>query len=420
MDSQYTYDPFPSYDEFFTDYMRDYPDPFDPAANTGIDADDEMAGLAPPGASLSGQPYSLHMTSVTESRDSSWVEDGAEDEAEDSAEDGAEDGAEDDASTSEDQLDATLLPSVPSFGGALGGGPPHPSQAAMNPIVITAPHQGMVIPLTAAPVSTVVATTHLQVIAAPIIAAPPAVILPIIIYRTIGRTPPSPRRFASQSPAPHGIANPPPPAQNLATISNKLTNNGAQLVGKVPHEAQPPLMGRVMTMNEIMLFAPNWLRCPEVALCAIRNGYETSDLVQMFFAPNGPPTTAEKNIAAARIRKHMSDGARLLVLPGVNMTFGPHLTFDARTAKQDLGPQPDLTANEWELRAAYVPGCTRTTDFTHVTLAAFYGNGTLPIAAFPTGTAEGVLTKCLRFARSNPQLRLDTSHFDWIIQTQGF
>ncbi|KAK1069796.1 hypothetical protein LTR12_006838 [Friedmanniomyces endolithicus] len=72
--------------------------------------------------------------------------------------------------------------------------------------------------------------------------------------------------------------------------------------------------------------------------------------------------------------------------------------------KQDLGPQTDPTANAWELRAAYVPRCRRTTDFKHVELAAFYAMTSRPAAK-----------RYLRFARNNPNLDLDTSHWDWII-----
>ncbi|KAK0805739.1 hypothetical protein LTR75_007201 [Friedmanniomyces endolithicus] len=38
---------------------------------------------------------------------------------------------------------------------------------------------------------------------------------------------------------------------------------------------------------------------------------------------------------------------------------------------------------------------------------------------FPAGDDEGVLKKCLRLARNNPNLDLDTSHFDWIISALG-
>jgi len=38
---------------------------------------------------------------------------------------------------------------------------------------------------------------------------------------------------------------------------------------------------------------------------------------------------------------------------------------------------------------------------------------------FPAGGEEGVLKKCLRLARNNPYLDLNTSHFDWIISALG-
>ncbi|TKA76341.1 hypothetical protein B0A55_03741 [Friedmanniomyces simplex] len=256
-----------------------------------------------------------------------------------------------------------------------------------------------------------------QMVMAPSNAPPAAQPVPPSAYQ-LNQRQPDPARFASQHPGPHRLASPPPPAQNLIAASTTLTNNGAQLVGKVPHEAQPPPMGEDVSMEEVMKFAPNWLRCPEVAVRAIRNGQDSSDLVAMFFAPNGPPTVGDEKTAAARVRQQLSQGARLAVRPGVNMSFDKQHRFDTQKAIRDLGPQPDLTANMWELRAAYDVNSSRTTNFAHVKLAAFYAS--MPINDFPTGGAEKVLTKCLRFAWNNPQLDLDTSHFDWIIQTQGF
>ncbi|KAK0323717.1 hypothetical protein LTR82_005464 [Friedmanniomyces endolithicus] len=303
---------------------------------------------------------------------------------------------------------------------ASSGGLSIPTAAPSNPTATAALQQVAVAPPTTGSTNSTFTAASQQIAAATIAATHPAVPAPTSAYQLIVRAPPDPNRFASQYLRPHLLTHPPPPAQGLVIVSINVTNvinNGAQLVGKVPHEAQPPL-GRMMTMPEIMLFAPNWLRCPEVALRAIRNGHETADLIDMFFAPNGPPNAVEKRIAASRIRKQLSDGARLLVRPGPGMTFGGQMTCDTQKVRQDLGPQLDLTANAWELRAAYISGTRLTEEFVHVKLSAFYG--TLHINTFPIGRAEGVLTKCLRFARSNPNLDLDSSHFDWIIQTQGF
>ncbi|KAK0303232.1 hypothetical protein LTR01_008242 [Friedmanniomyces endolithicus] len=361
---------------------------------------EEMADLAPDGISWLG--HGPHVAPPTESRRTTSTD------------------TDNEPSMSEDEDEGHFGPDQTTA--ASSGSLSLPTVAPSNPVATAALQQGAVALSTTVTNSTFTAASQ-QIAAAPIAATHPAVPAPTSAYQLIVRAPPNPSRFASQYLRPHLSTHPPPPAQGLVTVPTNVTNvtnvinNGAQLLGKAPHEAQPP-PGSVITMPEIMLFAPNWLRCPEVALRAIRNGHETADLIDMFFAPNGPPNAVEKRMAASRIRKQLSDGARLLVRPGPGMTFGGPMTCDTQKVRQDLGPQPDLTADAWELRAAHISGTRLTADFVHVKLSAFYG--TLHINVFPTGSAEGVLTKCLRFARNNPNLDLDSSHFDWIIQTQGF
>ncbi|KAK0803989.1 hypothetical protein LTR75_007780 [Friedmanniomyces endolithicus] len=367
-----------------------------PPARAHLLTSEEMESLAPAGTLWLGD--GPHVAPPSESRGTTSTDD--------------------EPSMSEDEDEVDFGPDQSTA--VVSGGLTLPTAATSNLTATIAPQQVAVAPGTAASTNPTSATAPQQIAVAPIAATHLVVPAPTSAYQLIVRAPPNPNRFASQYLRPHLSSHPPPPAQGLFAVSTNVTNvinNGAQLVGKVPHEAQPP-PGSVMTMPEIMIFAPNWLRCPELALRAIRNGHETADLVDMFFAPNGPPNAVEKRMAASRIRKQLSDGARLLVRPGPGLTFGGQTTCDTQKAKQDLGPQLDLTADAWELRAAHITGTRLKTDFVHVKLSAFYG--TLHINAFPTGSAEGVLTKCLRFARNNPNLDLDTSHFDWVIQTQGF
>lgn len=320
----------------------------------------------------------------------------------------------DDLSTVENGLDSTEHPAPPSSSTLTV-----PPTALVNQVVITAPQQ-VVAPSATTSINPSITLHPQQVVvatAAPITVTPTAAVGPANLYQLIVRGPLSQTRFARQHPPPHLLSSPPPPALNLMAIPMNQTNNGEQLIGIVPHEAQPP-MGRDVTMSELMLFGPNWLRCPEVAMRAIRNGHETAELVDLFFNAYGAPNVREEKIAAARIRKHLSDGAKLLVSSRNNAHNGGQKRSNMLQMKQDLGPQLDLTANAWELRAAYVPGCTLTTAFAHVKLAAFYA--TVPTNSFPTGREEGALTKCLRFARGNQHLDLDTSHWDWIMATQGF
>ncbi|TKA35745.1 hypothetical protein B0A54_12914 [Friedmanniomyces endolithicus] len=54
--------------------------------------------------------------------------------------------------------------------------------------------------------------------------------------------------------------------------------------------------------------------------------------------------------------------------------------YNTHRIKRDQSLQTDLTANAWELRVAYVPGCRHSTDFKRVELAAFYATSSRPAA----------------------------------------
>ncbi|KAK0939757.1 hypothetical protein LTR29_008621 [Friedmanniomyces endolithicus] len=54
--------------------------------------------------------------------------------------------------------------------------------------------------------------------------------------------------------------------------------------------------------------------------------------------------------------------------------------YNTHRIKRDQSLQTDLTANAWELRVAYVPGCRQSMDFKRVELAAFYATSSRPAA----------------------------------------
>jgi len=81
-----------------------------------------------------------------------------------------------------------------------------------------------------------------------------------------------------------------------------------------------------------------------------------------------------------------------------------------------MGSQMDHTADNWELRCHHNPEL-QLQRFDHYKLVDIYGPA--PYANWPSGSDCLLLTQCLQFARSRPYLDLDTSHFAWIIQTQG-
>jgi hypothetical protein len=77
------------------------------------------------------------------------------------------------------------------------------------------------------------------------------------------------------------------------------------------------------------------------------------------------------------------------------------------------GPQDDLTATAWQFKAEYEPGTPVQTG--HMPLVSLYRD----VVNWPVGNDRLLMTQCLEFSRNNEHLRLDTSHWDWIIQSQG-
>ncbi|KAK3117120.1 hypothetical protein LTR53_001849 [Teratosphaeriaceae sp. CCFEE 6253] len=226
-------------------------------------------------------------------------------------------------------------------------------------------------------------------------------------YQLLARQP-DPRRFALQTA--HNKVSAPPPALILATPRTYGQAYAAHLTGKASVEAQP-LLGRAYSMDEIMKFDPNKLQFPEVAMRAIRNDHRVKDLAHAFLLGAGlPQSKIEYDTAATRIRKSLSLGARTLLSVGTNERM------DADKVRADLGTQVDLTADAWERRGSY-SNPPKDETFSHVRLDTFYFS--VPAAAWQTGSGAKTFTRCLRYAQANPTLNLDTSHFDWIIRTQG-
>lgn len=77
--------------------------------------------------------------------------------------------------------------------------------------------------------------------------------------------------------------------------------------------------------------------------------------------------------------------------------------------------QNDLTANAWNFRHSYDPAGNALEHLGDVPLSALYAH----VHTWPTGNDRLLMTQCLEFARQNPGRQLDTSHWDWIITSQG-
>ncbi|KAK0910288.1 hypothetical protein LTR02_003898 [Friedmanniomyces endolithicus] len=208
-----------------------------PPARAHLLTSEEMESLAPAGTLWLGD--GPHVAPPSESRGTTSTDD--------------------EPSMSEDEDEVDFGPDQSTA--VVSGGLTLPTAATSNLTATIAPQQVAVAPVTAASTNPTSATAPQQIAVAPIAATHLVVPAPTSAYQLIVRAPPNPNRFASQYLRPHLSSHPPPPAQGLFAVSTNVTNvinNGAQLVGKVPHEAQPP-PGSVMTMPEIMIF------CPELA-----------------------------------------------------------------------------------------------------------------------------------------------------------
>lgn len=230
-----------------------------------------------------------------------------------------------------------------------------------------------------------------------------------------------PNRFAPEAPRPYQISLPPPPADKLLQHDwtarvNSDDGYGQSLRGRPPVNVQPPL-GIQISMGEIMTFCPSWMQIPDVAIRAACNGYVRDDLARMLLYPaglldetNDRPTFIQ---ASARIQAQISQGGKI--------ALGYHpkdskLRWNAADTSRVLGPQNDLTADDWELRCDHRQH-EKKQRFTHMRLSGIYA--TVPRNSWPSGSDRLLFTMCLEYAHANPHLNLDTSHFAWIIEARA-
>ena len=112
---------------------------------------------------------------------------------------------------------------------------------------------------------------------------------------------------------------------------------------------------------------------------------------------------------SGRVQKQASHAHRLLTgeldLPRSN----------ANALRARYGMQNDLTANAWDFKHSYDAEFNALEHLGDVPLSALYAN----VHNWPTGNDRLLMTQCLEFARQNPERQLDTSHWNWIITSQG-
>jgi len=148
---------------------------------------------------------------------------------------------------------------------------------------------------------------------------------------------------------------------------------------------------------------------PELVARAVRNGWTREALSKAQLHAIGALDEYEWQKTNGRIQKHISAGCKLINgVPSEDRSR--HNSQDFRVRH---GPQNNLTASAWRFKVEYEPG--KPVQPGHMLLSDVYDG----VVNWPAGNDRLLMTQCLEFARNNEHLVLDTSHWDWIIRSQG-
>lgn len=215
---------------------------------------------------------------------------------------------------------------------------------------------------------------------------------------------------AAPNPMAHGLPAPAPPP---AVIAQPPPGAGPTYL-RLSHERRPPRnvqwpMNTPISLIEICTFCPDWFQNPEAIARVIRNEWTREDLAKAQLLAENPLTRQTWRGRSERIQQQISTGGKMID------NAGQGVRFSAENFRARHGPQNDLTANAWQFRHAHNADWAPENSG-HMRLSELYA----AVVVWPGGNDRLQMTRCLEFARANPQLNLDTSHWGWIIQTQGF
>jgi len=164
-----------------------------------------------------------------------------------------------------------------------------------------------------------------------------------------------------------------------------------------------------ISLIEIATFCPNWFQNPEVVGRAVRNGWSRENIAKAQLLAEDPTSRDTVDRRSGRIQKQVSAACRML-----EDQLHMHRA-NANALRTHLGNQNDLTANAWNFRHVYDPPGNALEHLGDMPLSSFYAH----VHTWPTGNDRLLMTQCLEFARQNPGRQLDSSHWDWIITSQG-
>lgn len=213
----------------------------------------------------------------------------------------------------------------------------------------------------------------------------------------------------------------PTPAPQATAHSIALPPNTGPHRYLRPHHERPPdnvqwPMNIEISMIEICTFCPDWLLNPEVIARAIRNGWNREAIAKAQLYATDELTHDNWLRQNGRIQKQISFGGKLFDNVSIASINDGGRRFDSEYFRNRHGQQLDLTANAWRLKDTYQNARVASESIGHMPLSALYNR----VINWPSGEDRMLMTQCLEFARNNQQLNLDTSHWDWIIQSQNF
>ena len=225
-------------------------------------------------------------------------------------------------------------------------------------------------------------------------AAPPAASRPTL-------PPNMPLPLVQRPPPPAGFTDQPPARMHSGSYLKSIKGQPRRNV-QWPENIE-------ISLVEIATFCPNWFQIPEVVGRAIRNGWSREDIAKAQLLAEDPTSRHKLARRSGRVQKQASHAHRLLTgeldLPRSN----------ANALRARYGMQNDLTANAWDFKHSYDAEFNALEHLGDVPLSALYAN----VHNWPTGNDRLLMTQCLEFARQNPERQLDTSHWNWIITSQG-
>ena len=165
-----------------------------------------------------------------------------------------------------------------------------------------------------------------------------------------------------------------------------------------------------ISLVEIATFCPNWFQNPEVVSRAIRNGWSREDIAKAQLLAEDPIFRDNFKTRYDRVQQQISAGCKMLDGQPTARRFNA-AAFRARH-----GMQNDFTANAWSFRHSYDPAGHTLEHLGDMPLSSFFAH----VQTWPTGNDRLLMTQCLEFASQNLARQLDSSHWDWIITSQGF